>query len=295
MDILTKFEAVTVKAEIRLAETDRLFCEAHEKAYRTALACFQEMEYIWEDICRRQKEILSEVDSHAPYLSTSGGLDISATQISEHMMKLHSRFIANLVTHFNRYYHVSIDEHTIEQKLLPQNPSGPQRTAAAEEQYEKDMLALSLNYEDIVNLIFEQMDGRGFYEQALYELKDKCHNAAWSYLNKTAEFEIKKCVLRFTSGCCYRNWFSSGEWELYGSLKEILKGIAHFETGHFSLYPHGFDSLLGYRHSGSETVEFSTCSKVSQLKLFKNGRVDIKFASEAYARQFADDYLGRVC
>ena len=47
MDILTKFEAVTVKAEIRLAETDRLFCEAHEKAYRTALACFQEMEYIW--------------------------------------------------------------------------------------------------------------------------------------------------------------------------------------------------------------------------------------------------------
>ena len=82
MDILTKFEAVTVKAEIRLAETDRLFCEAHEKAYRTALACFQEMEYIWEDICGRQKEILSEVDSHAPYLSTSGGLDISATQIS---------------------------------------------------------------------------------------------------------------------------------------------------------------------------------------------------------------------
>ena len=51
LDILTKFEAVTVKAEIRLAETDRLFCEAHEKAYRTALACFQEMEYIWEDIC----------------------------------------------------------------------------------------------------------------------------------------------------------------------------------------------------------------------------------------------------
>ena len=79
-----------------------------------------------------------------------------------------------------------------------------------------------------------------------------------------------------------------------GSFKEILKGIAHFETGRFALLPHGFDSLLGYRHSGSDTVEFSTCSKVSQLKMFKNGRVDIKFASEAIARQFADDYLGRV-
>ena len=60
------------------------------------------------------------------------------------------------------------------------------------------------------------------------------------------------------------------------------------------MLPYGFDSLLGYRHSGSDTVEFPTCSKVIQLKMFKNGRVDIKFASAAIARQFADDYLGRV-
>ncbi|WP_207636776.1 hypothetical protein [Hungatella hathewayi] len=250
------------------------------------------MEYIWEDICSRQTDILSEVDSHSPYLSTSGGLDISAEQIREHMVGLHSRFISNIVTHFSRTYHVSIDQNTIEDKLLPQKASESRWTKP--EQDEGDMSAWSLLYEDIVKLIFEQMNGRDFGEQALYELKDKCHNAAWSYLNKTAEFEIKKCVLRFACGCSYKNWYGSGEWELYGSLKEILKGIAHFETGRFALLPHGFDSLLGYRHSGSDTVEFSTCSKVSQLKMFKNGRVDIKFASEAIARQFADDYLGRV-
>ena len=88
MDILSKFEAVTVKADIRLSEADQRFCEAHEAAYHTAQTCFQEMEYIWEDICGRQKDILLEVDSHASYLSTSGGFDISAVQISEHMMKL---------------------------------------------------------------------------------------------------------------------------------------------------------------------------------------------------------------
>ena len=292
MNILAKFETVTIKAAIRLAEADRRFCEAHENAYKNALACFQEMEYIWEDICSRQTDILSEVDSHSPYLSTSGGLDISAEQIREHMVGLHSRFISNIVTHFSRTYHVSIDQNTIEDKLLPQKASESRWTKP--EQDEGDMSAWSLLYEDIVKLIFEQMNGRDFGEQALYELKDKCHNAAWSYLNKTAEFEIKKCVLRFACGCSYKNWYGSGEWELYGSLKEILKGIAHFETGRFALLPHGFDSLLGYRHSGSDTVEFSTCSKVSQLKMFKNGRVDIKFASEANARQFADDYLGRV-
>ena len=294
MDILSKFEAVTVKADIRLSEADQRFCEAHEAAYHTAQTCFQEMEYIWEDICGRQKDILLEVDSHASYLSTSGGFDISAVQISEHMMKLHSRFIQNLTAHFSRAYHVSIDEYAIEQKLLPQSVFDSRRTIAAQEQYERDMLALSLSYEDIVNLIFEQMNGRDFGEQALYELKDKCHNAAWSCLKKTADFKIKKSVLRFTYGCSYKNWYSNGDWALNDSLKEILKGIAHFETGCFALMPHGFDSLLGYRHSGSETVEFLTCSKVRQLKMFKNGRVDIRFASEAVARQFADEYLGRV-
>ena len=58
MNILAKFETVTIKAAIRLAEADRRFCEAHENAYKNALACFQEMEYIWEDICSRQTDIL---------------------------------------------------------------------------------------------------------------------------------------------------------------------------------------------------------------------------------------------
>lgn len=130
MDILSKFEAVTVKADIRLSEADQRFCEAHEAAYHTAQTCFQEMEYIWEDICGRQKDILLEVDSHASYLSTSGGFDISAVQISEHMMKLHSRFIQNLTAHFSRAYHVSIDEYAIEQKLLPQSVFDSRRTIA---------------------------------------------------------------------------------------------------------------------------------------------------------------------
>ena len=45
MDILSKFEAVTVKADIRLSEADQRFCEAHEAAYHTAQTCFKEMAY----------------------------------------------------------------------------------------------------------------------------------------------------------------------------------------------------------------------------------------------------------
>ena len=74
MDILSKFEAVTVKADIRLSEADQRFCEAHEAAYHTAQTCFQEMEYIWEDICGRQKDILLEVDSMRPIYQPAAAL-----------------------------------------------------------------------------------------------------------------------------------------------------------------------------------------------------------------------------
>ena len=39
-------------------------------------------------------------------------------------------------------------------------------------------------------------------------------------------------------------------------------------------------------------VEFPTCKKVKQMKLFKNNRVDLKFHSPQLAEQFVNKYLG---
>ena len=78
-------------------------------------------------------------------------------------------------------------------------------------------------------------------------------------------------------------------------MKDILRGMAHFETGSFCVYPLGFSELLGYNRLGKSEWEFSTCEKVKCLKMFKNGRVDIRFSSEIYAAEFAAKYLGLVC
>lgn len=53
--------------------------------------------------------------------------------------------------------------------------------------------------------------------------------------------------------------------------------------------------MIGYRDSESDLVEFTTCEKVKHLKMFKNGRVDLKFTSERYAEEFIEKYLGTVC
>ena len=36
MNLLTKFENVEMKADTRISESDRIFCEAHQAAYDSA-------------------------------------------------------------------------------------------------------------------------------------------------------------------------------------------------------------------------------------------------------------------
>ena len=77
-------------------------------------------------------------------------------------------------------------------------------------------------------------------------------------------------------------------------MKKILRGLAHYETGTYDIYPYGFSDLLGYGRLNSSECEFSTCEKVKSLKMYKNGRVDVKFATEEMASKFVEDYLGLV-
>ena len=76
---------------------------------------------------------------------------------------------------------------------------------------------------------------------------------------------------------------------------EQLRGISYFETGNYRTYPLGISELLGYGYSYDNDHEFPTCEKLTQLKMFKNGRVDFKFSSESYAEEFERLYLGTVC
>jgi hypothetical protein len=213
MDLFAKFNEVEIQADSRITETDRDFCNAHQKAYNAARSCFGELIYIWEDLTKQQTDLLADMEEKSygmdTYLHSHDDLKISSGKINDHIMSLHFRFISRLVQYFNEKYHVSVDANTIESHLLPEQPSRDWRHSAENEQaYQEKMLALSLHYQDILNEIFVQLDGRDFREQALYELKEACHEAAWNSYNKSAKYEIKKDVLRFSSyGCSYDSWF----------------------------------------------------------------------------------------
>ena len=105
MDLLSKFDAVTIQADSRITEDDRDYCIAHQKAYDVAHSCFHELVYIWEDLTTQQSDILTDKEQESygmnVYLPSDNDLKISTDKIEDHIKSLHTKLIWRLVQHFN--------------------------------------------------------------------------------------------------------------------------------------------------------------------------------------------------
>ena len=299
MELLQKFAAVEIQAGQRMTEADRDYCERHQKAYETALNSFKELAFFWEDMNKAQRELLG--DSTGPfyhnYLASHNGPAISDCSINNHIEALHTDFIANLTHYFNETYCVSVDASEVATALLPEKPGGRWRDSYVEDvkTYHARMQLLAVCYQDVLEQIVLRLDGRSFSEQAFYELYTRCHSAAWNTCRQEPEFERKKDTICFTGYFCrFRDWPYDG-WEVCDGMKDILRGLAHYETDSYRTLPLGFSDFFHYHSIKEPVIEFPTCKKAARIKLFKNNRVDVKFRSSQFAEQFVNKYLGTVC
>lgn len=299
MNLLTKFENVEMKADTRISKSDRIFCEAHQAAYDSARTSLPELGFIWNDMLNQQRELLAPTGtSSETYLVTYDGLNLSDHIIQQQMHSLHPQFICQLVSYFSKTYHFSINSNNIIDNLVPQKPTDRWTDNYKElvEQYTKELDELSLHYTAVLEQIFLQTGGRAFFEQALHELKEKCYRASWLTSNGNPQFERKNSVIRLTGyACSFRERYSGEDWTLANRTKDILQGIAHFETGSFDRIPGSLSRILNQYDCPANQYDFPDCQKIQSLRMFKNGRVDLKFTSEAHACQFIEDYMKSIC
>ena len=195
MDLLQKFETVEMKADTRISESDRIFCEAHQAAYDSARTSLPELGFIWNDMLSQQRELLAPAGtSSETYLVTYNGLKLSDDIIQKQIHSLHPLFICQLASYFSKTYHFSINTNDIVDNLVPQKPKDRWTDNYTElvEKYTKDMDELALCYTDILEQIFLQTGGRAFFEQALFELKEKCRQAFSNDSSKYSQYEQKK-------------------------------------------------------------------------------------------------------
>ena len=72
-------------------------------------------------------------------------------------------------------------------------------------------------------------------------------------------------------------------------MKDIIRGLIAYDTGILNEVPYNYAYLFNYNVEQQIIPIYGT--KVSSVKLFKNGRVDVRFQSETYAREFVENFL----
>ena len=146
---------------------------------------------------------------------------------------------------------------------------------------------------DVAAHILHQFDGRQFSEQSLYELCHQCNEDVWSGAKHTARFERKYAVISFLECfCSYR--YDRDDWALTDKMKTVLLCAAHFETGSIGTCPANFPQPPFEEHIANNQLDFTGYERLVQMRLLKNGRVDLRFTSEDNANQFIDTYIGRA-
>ena len=294
MGLLDKLEQVEIKADSRLPEDDLMFCETQQQAYDESRRALREIRQQWKKALQAQKDLLgTSSDGSLPYFGSNYRFGI--TDINRELEKLHSKFISELTGHFNTKYRMTISVGAIQEHLIPTEPDPYKCDKDTSNEYHRTLRALALHYEDVVDQMFIQLDGLSFVERAFQELRTKCHKAAyWS--NSNAGYDRKGDTLRFGGYFCScdERW-GREEWRLAERMQDIFTAVAHYETNTFGRFPAGFSELLGYSDVSTSLLQFSTCRKLVHLRMFKNGRVDLKFKTAALAKEFAETYLDSLC
>lgn len=301
MSLLDKFNSIEVKADARISDHDREFCMAYHEAYVKGRAALKSLRQSVEESLNEQQSIISRVVPKDEMYDRSFflGDSVHAHDITNSLRNSHRVLISALVSYFERTYKVSLETDKIEEVLLPKEPDRYSSYNSAEyKEYYGAVENTELKYEDILDQIFIQLGGFSFQEKALNELKQKAHDAAWNRYYGNKCYEQKKAVISFSHyACIFDSWheeYYHGEHEiqLTDGMKNIIRALAYFECGDTSSIPWTLNTLLGYNWTTYNTEMQLGLEKLKSVKCFKNGRVDIRFTSEAFAREFAETFLG---
>lgn len=299
MDLADKMAAVDVKPDNRISEKDLKFCKDNQAAYDSARIGLAELECFWEDITNIQRELIGGYDEYVFSYDKYIHLErISSEKIREEIRNIHGRFIRKTVRYFNKTYSVNLDDQALCDFLLLQKPkedySDREQYNQRVKTWEDALDNLEVSYQDILEQLFIQLNGRSFAEKAIDEIKEKCHKAVWSSYSGTPYYEIKGETVRFSDRfVSYTDWYSYDNWKINDCMKRVIAALAYYETEVIGKLSYPFNRFSD-RFEDSE-IELSGCEKVKRIKVFKNGRVDVRFSSKENAAEFTEQYLGLAC
>ena len=233
MNLVEKINQVEIKADTRISEADRAFCERQQRAYDAAREALKELDFTWTDCISQQKMILDGEQAYTYYLGNDRNL--KAACFRDELERLHEHFINRLTSYFARTYSVDLSAQSITERLLPSNNSKGiferEKAEEAEAAYHNAMRELALRYTDVLDQIFIQLGGRSFQEKAFWELQQRCCSAVWNTYKNEPQYVQQKDIIHFYCHFCScdADW-TPPRWSMTDRAKNVLWGVVHFET-----------------------------------------------------------------
>jgi hypothetical protein len=301
-NLLNKFNNVKVENIERISKEDKEFCEMHTRAYNETLDCFKRILNDLVDLYNSQVDYLISYDggkaeSYNIYVSSCG--DFSINEVIDQILRVQKKYTSAICSYFSRKYNVTIETDPIYRKYkhieIPYN-SRENR----DKTYNKNLVEyVSFDYNNIIDEIFVQLGGFTFEEKAIQEIKDATRKIYYyNDYRRTSNITIKNNKMTIDGNYAYKDTIWN-EYRLRDNFGEIFTSLYLFDSGivtdnNTELH----NKYCGYRNERNldnyDKYKPYSLTKVTGIKFFKNGKLEIEFTNSEHAEQFAKEYCGYV-
>lgn len=303
MSILNKFNEVKIENVSRIDEEDRRYCEMQEQAYNETLSLYKDILGKLINLYNKQLKTMHKtdnrkLDSYDLYVSDYTN-DFGVGKVFEEILKLKKKFIGRVCCHFENKYKITINSDIICNKYKDVEISYGKRKNN-DGTYNNNLIEYKeLNYNMILDEIFMQLEGFSFEEKAVDEMKNNLQNLLkWQI--KDGKIKIAKNKVTIPN-FFYIDSFDKnfGNYKVDYSQREkfhtLLTAISNYEENTTHTIYKDFIYILQNKQDDDVFKEHSLmCSKAESIKLYKNGKVDIKFISSECAKEFLKVYCNYI-
>ncbi|MDM0660087.1 hypothetical protein QTH47_13260 [Clostridium perfringens] len=277
-DILESFENVEIKNENRLCSEDLNFLEDLQEKFNNMREKFK----IYIEFYRENK--LYDLDKEE--------IKISCDSLEEYFVEKVvfyecSRFIGRIYGYFNNKYNLQL-------KIIDFDKDYSLRFRPEIAEKNLNWFMEILNYNIILDNIFNQLEGVSFKERGIQEVKNNVIERTRGW--KKSNIDIKGKNLAIQNYISFDSWLSDKEYQILYSnrtyMENLFNLVSIFETD--DIQKNEINNLLNnissYEDATGKIFELPY-KKVTGVKFYKNGKVQLIFDTGISALEFAQEYL----
>lgn len=269
-DVLSLFNNIEIKNTTRIKGDDLIFCEMQDNIYKQS---YEAYDYLANKLQSLNDNEIKEFNTKFNYTNGTSynytytnaiSYELRGTSRDNFLNKLNDNLVSGITSYFSNVYNVDIDYEIIKKKS-------------------KDK---KIDYNFILDLIFEQLGGFGFEDKATQQITEKLKN-----MTKQYEKEVKKVIVKnkklTINSFVHEDWYSAGviSYSSRDNIEVLFNALNLFcDNEQDNIY----GKALDFNHMGEyDNLGFKYCTG---FKVFKNGRIDISFTEGIKALEFANTY-----